>query len=64
VGGLVFFGDDAGALVAADGLTGKPLWQFEGNQLWKASPMTYMFDHKQYIAVASGPNIIAFALPD
>ena len=50
--------------MAADGLTGKPLWQFEGNQLWKASPMTYMFDHKQYIAVASGPNIIAFALPD
>ena len=64
VGGLVFFGDDAGALVAADGSTGKPLWQFEGNQLWKSSPMTYMFDHKQYVAVASGPNIIAFALPD
>ena len=61
VGGLVFFGDDAGALVAADGSTGKPLWQFEGNQLWKSSPMTYMFDHKQYVAVATGPNIISFA---
>jgi len=24
--------------------------------------MTYMFDGKQHIAVASGPNIIAFAL--
>ena len=25
--------------------------------------MTYMFDNKQYVAVASGPNIIAFGLP-
>jgi len=24
--------------------------------------MTYMFDGKQHIAVASGPNIISFAL--
>jgi hypothetical protein len=26
--------------------------------------MTYMFDNKQYVAVASGSNIIAFGLPD
>jgi hypothetical protein len=26
--------------------------------------MTYEFDHKQYIAVAAGSGIIAFALPD
>jgi hypothetical protein len=26
--------------------------------------MTYTFDNRQYIAVASGPNIIAFGLPD
>ena len=62
--GLVFFADDAGALVAADATTGKPLWQFDGNQLWKASPMTYVFDRKQHIAIASGPNILSFALPD
>jgi len=24
--------------------------------------MTYVFDRRQYIAVAAGPNIIAFAL--
>ena len=42
---------------------GKPLWSFQTSQLWKASPMTYMFDNKQYIAVAAGSTIIAFGLP-
>jgi len=60
--GLVFFGEDSGALTAVDASTGKPLWQFQANQTWKASPMTYMFDGKQYIAVASGSNIVSFAL--
>jgi alcohol dehydrogenase (cytochrome c) len=63
-GGLVIFGEDSGALMAADAATGKPLWSFQTSQLWKASPMTYMFDNKQYVAVASGSNIIAFGLPD
>ena len=63
-GGVVIFADESGALRAADAKSGKPLWSFQTNQLWKASPMTYMFDNKQYIAVASGPNIIAFALND
>ena len=60
--GLVFFCEDSGALMAADDTTGKPLWQFQANQIWKASPMTYMFDGKQHVAVASGSNIISFAL--
>jgi alcohol dehydrogenase (cytochrome c) len=63
-GGTVFFGEDSGALMAADAANGKPLWSFQTSQLWKASPMTYMFDNKQYVAIASGSNIIAFALPD
>ncbi len=62
-GGLVFAGDDSGALIAVDASSGTPLWQFPANVLWKASPMTYMFDDTQYIAVAAGPAIIAFALP-
>ena len=60
--GLVFFGEDSGALMAVDASTGKPLWQFQANQTWKASPMTYMFDSQQFIAVASGSNIISFGL--
>jgi alcohol dehydrogenase (cytochrome c) len=51
-------------LIAVDALSGKPLWSFPTNQSWKASPMTYMFDGKQYVAIAAGPSIIAFALPD
>ena len=52
------------AASAADASNGKPLWSFQTSQLWKASPMTYMFDNKQHVAIASGSNIIAFALPD
>jgi alcohol dehydrogenase (cytochrome c) len=62
--GLVIFGEEGGALMAADAATGKPLWSFPTNQSWKASPMTYTFDGKQYIAIAAGPNVIAFGLPD
>ena len=63
-GGVVFFGEDSGALMVADATSGQPLWSFQTSQLWKASPMTYMFDNKQYVAVAAGSNIIGFALPD
>jgi len=63
-GGVVFFGEDSGAFMAADAISGKPLWSFPTNQLWKASPMTYSFDNKQFVAVASGSSIIAFGLPD
>ena len=50
--------------MAADAVSGKPLWSFQTNQTWKASPMTYAFDGRQYIAVASGPNIIALTIPE
>jgi alcohol dehydrogenase (cytochrome c) len=58
----VIFGEEGGALMAADAVSGKPLWSFPTNTLWKASPMTYQFDGHQYIAVASGANVIAFGL--
>jgi alcohol dehydrogenase (cytochrome c) len=62
--GIVFYTDNSGAFVAADAATGKSLWQFQTNQVWKASPMTYMFDGKQYIAIAAGQNILSFAVPE
>ena len=62
-GDVVIFGDDSGALAAADARSGKALWSFQTSQVWKASPMTYVFDNRQYIAVASGPNILTFGLP-
>jgi len=62
--GLVFLAEDSGALVAVDAVTGAPLWQFQTNVLWNASPMTYAFDGQQYVAIAAGPSIISFALVD
>jgi alcohol dehydrogenase (cytochrome c) len=59
----VIFADDSGALAAADARTGKALWSFQTSQVLKASPMTYVFDNRQYVAVAAGPSIIAFGLP-
>ncbi len=61
-GGIVIFGEDSGALAAADSVSGAPLWRFQANQMWKASPMTYVFDNRQYVAVASGSNILSFGL--
>ena len=60
--GLVFFGDDSGAFAAADAANGKPLWSFLANANWHASPMAYQFDGQQYIAIASGGDILAFGL--
>ncbi len=60
--GLVFFGEDSGAFMAADSSNGKVLWHFQTSQSLRASPMTYTFDNKQFVALASGSNIIAFGV--
>src|SRR5262249_50397658 len=60
--GLVIFGEEGGALMAVDAKNGKPLWSFQTNQSWHASPMTYMFDGKQYVAVVAGSNVISFGV--
>jgi len=63
-GGLVFYGDNAGgALVAVDAKTGKRLWHFDTGQTWKASPMSYAIDGKQYIGIAAGTQMMAFGIP-
>ncbi len=63
-GGLVFFGDSAGgAFVAADARTGALLWRFNTNLGWKAAPMSYAIDGRQYVAVVAGSTVIAFGLP-
>ena len=64
VTGLVIFGEDGGGLMAVDAATGKPLWTFQTNHTWKASPMTYMFDGRQYVGVAAGSTIVALAIQD
>ncbi len=62
-GGLVFFGDDNGALEAVDAANGHALWHFNTGQEVRASPMTYAVDGVQYVAVAAGSDIFSFMLP-
>jgi alcohol dehydrogenase (cytochrome c) len=62
-GGLVFFGDDAGALEAVDAANGHPLWHFNTGQNMSASPMTYAVDDVQYVTIAAGSDVFTFALP-
>jgi len=62
-GGVVFYSESTGAFAAVDAKTGAPLWHFETGQPPKASPMTYMVDGRQYVAIASGANVFSFALP-
>ena len=62
-GGLLFYGDPTGDVVAADARTGKSLWHFPTNGENKASPMTYIVDGKQYVVLAVGPNLLSFGLP-
>jgi alcohol dehydrogenase (cytochrome c) len=62
-GGLVFFGDDAGSLEAVEARTGRSLWHFNTGQKMHASPMSYMVDGVQYIAVSAGSDVFSFSLP-
>lgn len=62
-GGLLFYGDPTGDVVAADARTGKPLWHFPTNGENKASPMTYTANGRQFVVLAVGPNLLSFSLP-
>jgi glucose dehydrogenase len=62
-GGLLFYGEPSGDIVAADARDGKALWHFRTSGENKASPMTYAVNGKQFVALAVGPNILCFGLP-
>ncbi len=53
-GGLVFYGDPYGVLRAVDAKTGEVLWKFDVGTGMAQSPITYMIDGKQYLAVVAG----------
>jgi alcohol dehydrogenase (cytochrome c) len=61
-GGVLFFGDDDGQLVALDAKTGKHLWYFYMGQNLTASPITYSVDGKQYVSIAAETDIFTFGL--
>ncbi len=63
-GGVLFYGDPSGDIVAVDERDGTTLWHFPTSGINKASPMTYTSDGKQFVALAVGPNILCFGLPE
>ena len=61
-GGLVFFGDDGGALARRTPPPASGYGAIRSPNNLHTSPMTYMFDNKQYVAIAAGGNLFSFAL--
>ncbi len=62
--GLVFYGEDSGAFVAADASTGKTLMTLHLNANWHSSPMVYQFDGKQMIGVTVGATVMGLGIPE
>jgi alcohol dehydrogenase (cytochrome c) len=54
--------ETGGDFAAVDAKTGETLWTFRGNDSWRASPMTYEVDGRQYVAGMVGTNLVSFAL--
>lgn len=60
---LLFVGGRPGAFHALDARTGAPLWRFTvGGVTPVMGPMTYVANGHQYVAIASGSALFAFAL--
>jgi alcohol dehydrogenase (cytochrome c) len=62
-GGLVFSGDAEGNFIAFDAASGKTLWHFQMGGAVYAAPMAFAIDGKEYVAIAAGSAVYAFALP-
>jgi alcohol dehydrogenase (cytochrome c) len=58
-GGLVFGGDANGHFKAFDDQTGKVLWETSLGAPVSGYPITFSVDGKQYVAVTTGPSLVA-----
>lgn len=61
-GGLVFFADRVGNFIAADAETGKLLWRFNTGGTIRSSPMTYLHNGRQYVAITTKNGVFVFGL--
>ncbi len=61
-GGLLFAGDTSSNLVALDPKTGTPLWHAGLHTGVTNGPITYELDGSQYLVVAAGDSLYAFAI--
>lgn len=62
-GGLVFSGDAEGNFIAFDAASLKPLWHFQMGGAVYAPPMAFAVGGKEYVLIAAGSAVFAFALP-
>ena len=53
-----------GNIVALDAMTGRHLWHFQTGAALAASPMSYSVNGRQFVAIAAGTQVYAFALPE
>jgi alcohol dehydrogenase (cytochrome c) len=60
-GGLVFGGDVAGNFRALDDTTGEVLWETNIGAPVSGYPVSFAVDGKQYVAVTTGPSLVAAA---
>jgi alcohol dehydrogenase (cytochrome c) len=63
-GNIVFGAVRDGNFVALDATSGAHLWHFQTNANMAASPISYAVDGRQFVAVAAGNVVYAFALPE
>jgi len=61
-GGLLFYGEQQGVFHAADASTGQILWTARTGGRVRAPPITWELDGRQYIAIAAGEALFAYAL--
>jgi alcohol dehydrogenase (cytochrome c) len=62
-GGVVFSGDHEGTFFAADSSNGRKLFQYQTGATIFAAPISFAVDGRQYVVIASGATLTAFALP-
>jgi len=62
-GNVVFGGGKEGYFVALDATSGELLWKLPVGGQVNSAPMTYSANGKQYVAIAAGSSLFAFALP-
>jgi alcohol dehydrogenase (cytochrome c) len=60
-GGLVFGGDVEGKFKAYDDTTGAVLWETDLGSPVSGFPVTFAVDGKQFVAVTTGPSLVAMA---
>jgi len=60
-GGLIFGGDVNGRFRAYDDKTGKTLWEMNLGSPVSGYPVTFSIAGKQYVAVTTGPSLVANA---